>query len=270
MDSLVTVDWLKNHLSDSDLIILDASSVAIAAKEARLDSVKIAGARFFDLKNDFSDTDSKYPNTLPSAEKFQLACQNLGINSTSKIVVYDNLGVYWSPRVLWMFNAMGHSDIAVLDGGLPEWMSSGLPVENRIFDTSNKGDFKTSFDKSKLVNFTSVLENTTAENTLLIDARSSGRFDGTAPEPRKDLRSGHIPNSINIPYENVLNNGKFKSVSELKLIFKDVEKENRPLVFSCGSGITACIILLASKIANITNEKAVFDGSWTEWAQRVK
>lgn len=270
MDSLVTITWLKDHLNDSDLVILDASSVAIAAKDVILDSLKIIGARNFDLKNDFSDVDSKYPNTLPSPEKFQLACQNLGINSTSKIIVYDNLGVYWSPRVWWMFRAMGHSDIAVLDGGLPEWVSKGLPIEDKIFETPKKGNFKASFNTEMVVSFNSVLENTTTEAALLIDARSNGRFDGTAPEPRKDLRSGHIPNSINIPYEDVLDNGKFKSVQELKSIFKKVENENRPLLFSCGSGITACIILLVSTIINNSNKKAVFDGSWTEWAQRVE
>jgi thiosulfate/3-mercaptopyruvate sulfurtransferase len=269
MDSLVTVAWLNAHLNDADLVVLDASSVVIAAKVPELDAVKIISARYFNLKNDFSDTASKYPNTFPTSEKFELACQNLGINKTSKIVVYDNLGIYWSPRVWWMFKAMGHKNIAVLDGGLPEWVGNALPVEDKKFAVQPKGNFIAFFKNEMLVKFTSILENTHTENALLIDARSNERFNGTVPEPRKELRGGHIPNAINIPYENVLEHGKFKAVSELKNIFKVVEKENRPLVFSCGSGITACIVWLASDLIEIPNKKAVYDGSWTEWGQKV-
>lgn len=270
MNSIVDVDWLKVHLNDSNLILLDASAATASGKVSDLDAIKIVGARSFDLKNVFSDANSKFPNTLPTPVNFQEACQNLGINSNSKVVVYDNLGVYWSPRVWWMFNAMGHKDIAVLDGGLPEWVAQGFPIEDKNDTTPKKGNFIATFNKKMLVKFTDVLENTKNTTALLIDARSNGRFNGTEPEPRKDLRSGHIPKSINIPYESVLRHGKFKSSEELKRVFKVIEKEERPLVFSCGSGITACIILCASELINLPNKKAVFDGSWTEWALSVE
>ncbi|MBO0590043.1 sulfurtransferase [Cellulophaga sp. E16_2] len=270
MDSLVTVDWLKNHLNDSDLVILDASaSDIISGNVPELDTVKIVGARVFDLKNDFSDTTSLYPNTLLSPEDFELACQSLGINKTSKIIVYDNLGVYWSPRVWWLFKAMGHVNIAVLDGGLPEWLAEGFPVEVKKFKVLHKGDFKASLNNKMIVGFLDVLENTKSEDAVLIDARSSGRFSGSVPEPRKDLRGGCIPNSINIPYQSILNEGKYKPISELKTIFKELKQEERPLVFSCGSGVTACILLLASELVGTKNKKSVYDGSWTEWAQKV-
>ncbi|WP_165748613.1 sulfurtransferase [Cellulophaga sp. Z1A5H] len=270
MDSLVTVDWLKNHLNDSDLVILDASaSDIISGNVSELDTVKIVGARVFDLKNDFSDTTSLYPNTLLSPEDFELACQSLGINKTSKIIVYDNLGVYWSPRVWWLFKAMGHVNIAVLDGGLPEWIHHNLPLEENKKETYVRGNFTASFNSEMVVDFNSVLENTISEVAILIDARSQGRFNGTEAEPRKDLRSGSIPNSINIPYTTVLDNHKFKDKTELLQLFENVKNDVQPLVFSCGSGVTACILLLASELVGTKNKKSVYDGSWTEWAQKV-
>ncbi len=271
MDVLVSVDWLKAHWNDSDLMVLDASAPNIkSGKSPELDALKITGAQLFDLKNNFSNQESNLPNTFPSTEQFQEECQKLGVNQNTKIVVYDNLGIYWSPRVWFMFKAMGHKNIAVLDGGLPEWMKKGFYVENRMAVKSNtKGNFKASYNSEMVVDFTTVLENSKEEKALLIDARSKGRFEGTEPEPRKDLRSGNIPNSINIPFTRVLENGKFKSESELSDVFKDLEKETKPLIFSCGSGITACIVLLASTLVFDTKQ-SVYDGSWTEWAQKVK
>ena len=271
MDSLVTVNWLNTHLSDSDLVVLDASVAStISGIVSEFEHSRIYGARYFDLKNDFSDKSGSYPNTLPSPKDFQLACQKLGINTSSKIVVYDNLGIYWSPRVWWMFKTMGHDHIAVLDGGLPDWIANGFQTEE-VNQSENyvSGDFEAKFNIELVANFDDVLENTKRSKALVIDARSAERFKGMVPEPRIGLRSGHIPNSTNIPYESVLENGKFKSKSALTTIFKDVEKEKRPLIFSCGTGITACIILLASEISDLSNKKSVYDGSWTEWAQRV-
>lgn len=169
-----------------------------------------------------------------------------------------------------MFLAMGHKDVAVLNGGLPEWIKKGCEVEDRKVETTiKKGDFVASFNNEMVVGFTTVLENSKKETLVLIDARSQGRFNGTEPEPRKDLRSGSIPNSANIPFVDVLENGKFKSESELSVVFKDLVKETRPLIFSCGSGITACITLLASTLV-LDKKNSVYDGSWTEWAQRVE
>lgn len=270
MELLVTSNWLNERRTDSDVIVLELGEMnTISGNVPELEHRKIEGARCLDLKNDFSNNDDSLPNTIPSPEKFEGACRKLGINSSSKIVVYDRRGVYWSPRVWWLFKAMGHDAIAILDGGLPDWLSKGYPtVTSNQNERYGSGNFEAHFRSEMLVNFEAVLANTKHSKSVLIDARSSDRFNGLAPEPRKGLRSGHIPNAINIPYTHVLAKGKFKSKSLLVSIFKDLKKEERPLIFSCGSGVTACIVLVASELV-LKNKKAIYDGSWTEWAQKI-
>lgn len=270
MESVVGSKWLQEHINDSALIILDASLAdPISGEVSDFKNRCIKGARFFDIKNNFSDKNSAYPNMLPKPSDFERECRKLGINSTSKIVVYDNLGVYSSPRVWWMFKAMGHDTIAVLNGGLPDWILKGYATkELKLEENYNLGNFKAHFKKEMVVDFEMITLNTKDQKGLVIDARSEGRFMGTAPEPRPELKSGHIPNSINIPYEAVLKDGKFKSKAELAAIFKKEVVADKPLIFSCGSGLTACIILLASELV-ISNKKAVYDGSWTEWTQKM-
>lgn len=270
MKPLVTSQWLHTNLSDADIFILDAGLTGtIAGEVSEFQNKCIAGARFFDLKNNFSDANSPYPNMLPRPEDFQKECRKLGINSSSKLVIYDNLGVYSSPRVWWMFKAMGHDNVTVLDGGLPDWISNGYPTEEiHLNKKSRLGNFKANFKKEMVFDFDKISANIQDQNAIVIDARSEGRFNGTAPEPRPELKSGHIQNSLNIPYEKVLENGKFKSVSELEAIFNSETYSDKALVFSCGSGLTACIILLASELV-LPNKKAVYDGSWTEWTQKI-
>lgn len=269
MESIVSSVWLAAHLNDADLVILDASAAStVTGHVSEHNNTVIKGARGLDLKNDFSVITSPLPNTMATVEQFQESCRKLGIHNSSTIVVYDDLGVYWSPRVWWMFKTMGHQQIAVLEGGLPEWIKKGFPIEVKSPKSYKKGNFIVSFNEEMLIDFDGVLQNTQTQNALVIDARSKGRFEGTEPEPRKDLRSGHIPNSINIPYSHVLEDRKFKSKAALKEIFSEIETEKRPLIFSCGSGITACIVLLASTLV-LDKKNSVYDGSWTEWAQKV-
>ena len=271
MEILVSSKWLNEHLTDLDLIILDTSGAnTISGDTSKLKNTRIKGARLFDLKNKFSDKKSTFPSMLTTPEIFELECRKLGINKSSKIVVYDNIGAYWSPRVWWMFKTMGHDNIAVLDGGLIDWITKGYKIEEiNTSEIYSLGNFEAHFESKMLSSFDDVFANTNQAKSLLIDARSADRFNGIIPEPRKGLRSGHIPNAINIPYENVFHQGKFKTKKVLKTIFKALEKEERPLIFSCGSGITACIVLFASELV-IKNKKSIYDGSWTEWAQRVK
>lgn len=260
---IVSSSWLNSNLQDPNLILLDASQPVNT-------EVKIEGTRTFDIKNVFSDTSSDLPNTFPDAKEFEKECQQLGINSSSKIVVYDSKGIFSSPRVWWMFKTMGYQNIAVLDGGLPEWVAQGHETVESKATQSERGNFKPYFNHKMITNCHFVESNIESQQSILIDARSAGRFNGTTPEPRAGLRGGHIPNSINLPYTEVLENGKFKSPTVLKKIFDNLNIKEQPLVFTCGSGITACIILLASEMANIKNEKSVYDGSWTEWAQLHK
>jgi len=264
---LVTVGWLKDNLTDPDLIILDATIKMDASTfKDNPEQIRIPGARHFNFKTDFSDTSSSFPNMLASASKFEANSQVLGINKNSKLVVYDSTNIYTSPRVWWMFNTMGFENIAVLDGGLPEWLKQGNAIEEIRSDVYPVGDFTASFNRRVVKNLEFIKANIDSAEHLLIDARSQGRFEGTAPEPRAGLRSGCIPNSINIPFTRVLENGKMKNQAQLKEILKPEIEENKPFTFTCGSGVTACIVLLAMRIAYGKKDYSVYDGSWTEWA----
>lgn len=215
MQPIVSVNWLRQNLETPNLIILDASLPSTAeGKSAKTGVDTIPGARFFNLKNQFSDLEAPFPNTLPSATQFEEGCRALGINHDSMIVVFDNMGIYSSPRVWWMFKTMGHSNVFVLDGGLPEWMKAGFEVETPKTTTSYAhGSFKAIYQPENRKSYQEVLENIDQQAFLVIDARSNGRFEGTAPDPRKHLKSGHIPGSVNLPYGEVLDQGKFKSPS---------------------------------------------------------
>ena len=265
---LVSISWLKNNLDNLNLIILDATIKKVTSDDkTAVINKAIPGARFFDIKGMFSDKETNVPNMLPAPEVFEQGCQSLGIQHNSQIVVYDQLGIYSSPRVWWMFKAMGFHNVAVLDGGLPAWIDANYPLEdlNSYADIQyEKGNFKAAFKPNLVVSQEDVYSIMHNPDVLILDARSHGRFIGTEPEPRQDLKSGHIPGSISLPYTEVLVNGKMKSVEELKSIFTALDIGNKKLIFSCGSGITACIILLAAEIAGYSN-LSVYDGSWSEW-----
>lgn len=267
MKELVSAKWLNAHINDEKLILLDASITATAGGKSNIYSNKtIEGSRYFNLKDDFSDQLSPFPNTLPSEDQFEQECRKLGINNNSKIIVFDNLGVYSSPRVWWMFKTMGHKKIAVLNGGLKSWVAMGFPIVERTIIKYELGNFKAKFNPNNVVNFKQVKQNIQKKYFKLIDARSEGRFNGTENEPRKNLQSGNIIDSINIPYSDVLENGQFKSKTELKKIFVDKCGDENQLVFSCGSGLTACIVMLANEISHKSSPR-IYDGSWTEWAE---
>ncbi len=264
-EPIVSVKWLHEHLDDSDIIILDASLKINQAKvEAQYQDIQIKGARFFDITNVFSDTESPLPNTLPDPEKFAIAAKKLGINNESKIVVYDSLGIYSSPRAWWLIKIMGHDNVWVLDGGLPEWVKHGFPVEKTQKRDYALGNFISKFKPEMFKTKEQILENIETKEAVLIDARSEDRFLGETEEPRVGLRTGHIPGSINIPYSSLLRDGKYLPIDELAKI---LPQDNRPLMFSCGSGVTACIDLIAYELIENKNPKAIYDGSWTEWGQ---
>ncbi|NKI33034.1 sulfurtransferase [Croceivirga thetidis] len=268
MKEIVSTDWLNQNLDNPDLIILDASIAASASGKAfETFDQTIPNARRFDIKNVFSDATSAFPNTVPKPEDFERDCQKLGINQNSKIVVFDTNGVYSSPRAWWLFKVMGHNEVAVLDGGLPNWIDEGHPTVKNHLTEFYEGDFKAQYDENQVVTFEQVGANVKHPDFLVVDARSEGRFKGTAPEPRKHLQSGKIEHSVNIPFQDVLTDGKFKSTEELNAIFQEKCEGEQNLVFSCGSGLTACIVMLASRLGHGPSIK-IYDGSWTEWAER--
>ncbi|MEM7105695.1 MAG: sulfurtransferase [Bacteroidota bacterium] len=268
MTALVSVDWLQENINNKDLILLDASlEKTVSGEQSTNNHQTIPKARYFDLKGRFSDKTSTLPNTFPSQEQFEHECQKLGINQNSLIVVFDNRGIYSSPRVWWMFKTMGHEQVVVLDGGLKAWIQKGLSTEKRVSQTYEPGNFKANLQKASVKYFQDIKSNIDNPSFIVVDVRSEGRFNGTENEPRKHLESGHIPGSINLPYKSVLTNNQFKPKAELQEQFETRKLGDQDLVFSCGSGLTACIVLLASEIA-FKKSRQVYDGSWTEWAEK--
>jgi len=265
---IVSVVWLKKNLTSPNLVILDASIPIVTEGDKSINEVQIPSARFFDLKNKFSDASAPFPTTFPSAEQFTKSAQELGINKDSAIVIYDDKGIYSSPRAWWLFKAFGHDNVAVLDGGLPAWKKANLKVEIKKDYKGKLGDFQARYRPELMKFFEDVKKESQDNQHIIIDARSEARFKSLEPEPRAGLRRGTIPNSVNIPFENLLVEKQFKNIDELMAIFKRFAKQDDNLTFSCGSGITACVLALGAEMAGYKN-LSVYDGSWTEWGSLV-
>lgn len=268
--SIVSAKWLHNKLNDDNLIILDCTLKNQLLKQPKeIQDIQIKKARFFDVKYKFSDTENEFPTAYPSKEQFQEEAQKLGINNNSVIVVYDANGIYSSPRAWWLFKSMGHQEVYVLNGGFPEWINNNFETEPKSDKQYAKGNFTIKASKNIVRKFDDINNNLTSQKELVVDVRSKDRFNGLVPEPKEGLRSGQILNSVNLPYTEVLNNGKFLEAAALQNVFSFLENENRTIVFSCGSGITACVVYLAAE-AILKNAKAVYDGSWTEWGGKTE
>jgi len=266
---LVSVQWLADNLDAENLIILDASMKPVTPvnndSNYQEETTCIKGARRFDFDNEIRDKNTNLPHMMPSPEFFTEAMQKLGINKDSAIVVYDYVGVYSSPRAWWMFRAMEHAQAAVLDGGLPAWKKAGLPIDDQPEKIAEqRGDFVAKPQSELFCDSTHVLEALSDPRYAVLDARSNGRFNGTEPEPRAGLRPGHMPNSINLPYANIVVDGFVLPTTKLDSIFSNLVNKEQKLIFSCGTGVTACITALAAELAGYKNI-AVYDGSWTEW-----
>lgn len=266
---IVSAEWLNENLDNEKLIVLDASLKPITAGfEKNADQfVGIPNALRFDLKDVFCDKTSRFDHTLPSTTDFITNMALLGISDDSIIVIYDKQGIYSSPRVWFMIKSMGHKEVYVLNGGLLEWINKGFRVVDHLMVSKIKGSFSNRSAEPGFFWFCAsekVLNSIESHQTAIIDARSRERFIGQVPEPRPLLKSGHIPNSINLPFENVLDKSRFKDEQKLQNIFSDHAMGYDTLIFSCGSGITSCITALAALISGCQNV-LVFDGSWTEW-----
>jgi len=262
--AIVSVHWLQHNLNVSNLVILDASILKVTGGDLKEADKQIPNTRFFDIKNSFSDVAAPFPNTVPSEVQFTSEAQSLGINKDSAIVVYDDKGIYSSARAWYLFKAFGFKNVAVLDGGLPEWEKAGYVLSKKKDFEIPTGNFEAIQQPEFFKYFNDIQKISKDENCLILDARSSQRFEGRVEEPRKGLRSGHIPNAVNLPFVSLIDGNCLKSKDALRAIFKDLNISNRRLVLSCGSGITACIIALAAEISGY-EELSVYDGSWTEY-----
>jgi thiosulfate/3-mercaptopyruvate sulfurtransferase len=267
--SLVSVQWLAEHLNDENLVVLDASMKPVSptiGSDWQEEPVSIKGARRFDFDNDIRDKSTDLPHMMPSAEFFTDEVQKLGINQDSAIVVYDYVGIFSSPRAWWMFRAMGHNQVAVLNGGLPAWKNVGLPCENKRADwqVSQRGNFVARPMEGLFCDSAHVSQALSDPRYAVIDARSEGRFKGLEPEPRSGLKSGHMPNALNLPFANTIRDGLMLPSTELDSMISKLVTKDKNLIFSCGSGVTACVDALAAEQAGYT-KLAVYDGSWSEW-----
>ncbi|MGH1388173.1 sulfurtransferase [Kordia sp.] len=269
INPIVSVDWLQEHLHATNLVVLNGTISRVVDADKPKITEQIPNARFFDIKKVFSVVDAPFPNTMISVETFTAEAQKLGINQNSVVVVYDELGIYSSPRVWYMFKAMGFDTIAVLDGGFPAWKAANHTTGVKTPFNGATGDFQGKDQLQLFKNYEGMLQEVENEASIILDARSEARFTGKIPEPRKGLRSGQIPNSKNLPYTELLYNNQFKSKEELKALFESFQIEKKSFTFSCGSGITACILALAAEYAGF-NKYTVYDGSWTEWGSLYK
>ena len=265
--ALVDSEWLAANLENEALVVLDASvpPVVPGYNSINVDGEfsAIPGTRRFDYDGVACKPGSDLPHMMPTAELFQEEARKLGINSNSVIVVYDDVGLYASPRAWWMFRAMGHQQVAVLNGGLPKWIKEERETVNE-YGITDGGDFVASLNADLFCDFEVVLKALDAPGCEVLDARSAGRFNGIDAEPRPGVRGGHMPNAKNLPFPQVLAGGELKSAEELLDVFSNLADKEQKVITSCGSGITACILTLAANVAGYEN-LAVYDGSWAEW-----
>lgn len=275
--AVVSIEWLQENISHPNLIIYDASwhmPASGRSGKSEWQEEGIQNARFFDFDQticaDISTNKDDLPHMMPDENHFTDCLQALGLNQDSAVVIYDSLGLFSSPRAWWMLKAMGFSNCAILNGGLPAWKtagnatSNGDDLANDSLPNESKGNFVARDVKNKFCDANRVLEAINEQNTSILDARPTPRFSGEAEEPRAGLRKGHMPNAKNLPFPNLIVNGSLKPVSELKSIFEQLVSVDNSIVCSCGSGVTACVIALAATVAGY-DDISVYDGSWSEW-----
>lgn len=256
---LVGADWLAARLGAPGLLVLDASVGANRGSARR-----IAGARPFDIDGALSDHSGPLPHTMPGAARFTEELRALGLDDGDTVVVYDAVGIYSSARAWWMLRAMGFDRVAVLDGGLPGWTAAGLPVESGAPGAAERGDFTARPRTGLFAGADEVAAALADPAAAVFDARARERFAGTAPEPRAGLRGGHMPGAVNLPFGEIQRDGRMLPAAELRAAFGALAGDRERLYFSCGSGVTACVLTLGAELAGY-RENAVYDGSWSEW-----
>ena len=267
----VAADWLAEHIDDPEIQIIDARMAPPGQDDRDLNGEYLAGhvpgAVFFDIEA-LSDHTSPLPHMMPRPEAFAVAMRELGVNSDKHLVVYDEGNLFSAPRAWWMLRTFGVEKVSILAGGLEGWRRDELPLEQGLPELP-EGDFDGRFDPLVIKRLTDVLLVSHEGSAQIVDARPAGRFNGLVAEPRAGLRSGHIPGALNVPWTELVINGELKTVDELNEIFarQGVDFE-RPIIASCGSGVTASVVVLALTTLGV-NGVCLYDGSWSEWGART-
>jgi thiosulfate/3-mercaptopyruvate sulfurtransferase len=266
---LVSTDWLADHLRDRNVIAVDASYFLPTQQRdanAEYRGGHISGAVFFDIEA-VSDDSTELPHMLPGPAQFGEVVGSLGIGDGDTVVVYDSVGLYSAARVWWTFRLFGAKKVYILDGGLPKWKSEGRPLEKGDAERTPR-KFTAEMNVGAVAMLADVRMALSGDSVQIVDARSPERFAGTAPEPRPDLRSGHMPRSFNVPFGRLIENGHLAQRARIEAAFTEAGVDlDKPIITSCGSGVTAAILTFA--LESIGKEpKGLYDGSWAEWASR--
>lgn len=265
----VTTDWLAEHLTDPDVAVVDASwYLPNAGRDAHAGYLAghIPGAVFFPI-DEIADKSTDLPHMLPSPHAFAQAVDTLGIAQTMTIVVYDEAGLFSAPRVRWTFRVMGAEDVRILAGGGAKWRAEGRPIEVGPVVRPTRA-FETRFVPELVADLDTVAASVRNGTAQIADARPEGRFRGEVPEPRPGLRQGHIPGSRNLPYTALVRDGQMKPADELKAEIAAAGIDPaRPVIATCGSGVTAAVLALALEVAG-AKQVSIYDGSWAEWGGR--
>jgi thiosulfate/3-mercaptopyruvate sulfurtransferase len=268
-DAIVSTDWLAGHLRDPQIRVVDASfklpGITPTARQD-YDHGHIPGAVFFDI-DDIAEPGTSLPHMIPSPALFARKMEGLGIGDEDRVILYDNAGLSSAGRAWWMLQMFGHQDVAILNGGLPKWKTEGRPLDPAAPKPPVSRRFTPRFEPSLVRDKQALLDNLSTRRELVVDARAAGRFNGTSEEPRPRMRRGHIPGSRNLPYDQLTDphSRELRSAEELRELFRRAGIElDRPVVASCGSGVTACALAFALHLIGHPGA-AVYDGSWSEW-----
>jgi thiosulfate/3-mercaptopyruvate sulfurtransferase len=270
MTPLVSPEWLATRLQDPNTIVLDATLPPVGVTppidtHTRYLDKHIPGALFFDIE-ELSDHSTPLPHMLPTPEDFSCSMSSLGVGDNMTIVVYEQEGVFSAPRAWWTFRTFGAQHVHILDGGLRAWTEANLPTESGPIHRA-PATFHAIKNHDAVKNLSQLRDQITTHQQIL-DARSAARFNGTAPEPRPGLSSGHMPGATSVPFAELVEDGRLKPAEKLRELFltKDIDLE-RPITATCGSGVTAAVIALGLEVAGAQNV-SLYDGSWAEYAQQ--
>jgi len=271
MDDLVSTEWLAGALGAPDLMVFDATKYLPNEPfdgVTKYREAHISGAHFFDI-DEVADPDTTLPHMAPTAGRFARLMGEMGISNTTRVIFYDQKGLQSSARGWWLMKLFGHEKTAVLDGGLPKWLAEGRATESGDAKSAAPTSYTPDFRADLVKGIGDVKRIIADGSALILDARAKGRFDGSAPEPRPGLPSGHMPGAKSVPFNELLNaDFTMRDAAALRARFALAGADGgKPIITSCGTGVTACILALGLKQAGL-GDAAIYDGSWTEWAGR--